>query len=80
MRDHRSNLWIFSPIACVLLRWIKPIVSLTHEMFEFLLRLKQKVVIGLVGGSDLVKIEEQMNHQGVLNFKKCVYGYAHICM
>ena len=34
---------------------------ITPEMKAFMGRLRQKVVIGLVGGSDLVKIEEQMD-------------------
>ncbi|OTF69423.1 phosphomannomutase 2-like protein, partial [Euroglyphus maynei] len=35
-------------------------MSITAEMEEFLLKLKEKVDIGLVGGSDIAKIAEQM--------------------
>lgn len=34
------------------------------EMREFLEQLKSRVVVGLVGGSDLAKIEEQMTLNG----------------
>lgn len=34
---------------------------ITKEMEEFMEKLKQKVVVGIVGGSDLNKIKEQMN-------------------
>ncbi len=33
-------------------------------MKDFLGKLRTKVVVGLVGGSDLVKIEEQMDNGG----------------
>ncbi|KAL1420900.1 hypothetical protein MTO96_004275 [Rhipicephalus appendiculatus] len=33
---------------------------ITNEMYGFLQTLKQEVAVALVGGSDLVKIEEQM--------------------
>jgi len=33
---------------------------ITPEMKEFLLNLKKKVVIGIVGGSDYDKMQEQM--------------------
>lgn len=33
-------------------------------MEEFLLHLKKKVKVGVVGGSDLVKIREQMRDEG----------------
>ena len=33
---------------------------MTEEMNEFLEKLKQKCHVGLVGGSDLAKIEEQL--------------------
>uniref|UniRef100_G3MPQ8 Phosphomannomutase n=1 Tax=Amblyomma maculatum TaxID=34609 RepID=G3MPQ8_AMBMU len=42
---------------------------ITNEMFDFLQRLKQDVAVALVGGSDLVKIEEQMGgSQAVAEF------------
>ncbi len=34
------------------------------EMRQFLQRLSEKVVVGLVGGSDLNKISEQMSLNG----------------
>jgi len=37
---------------------------ITPDMKEFLLRLKEKAVIGIVGGSDLPKMEEQMGGDG----------------
>ena len=37
---------------------------ITSDMKEFLLRLKEKAVIGIVGGSDLPKMEEQMGGDG----------------
>ena len=37
---------------------------ITSEMKEFVLHLKEKAVIGIVGGSDLVKMEEQMGGDG----------------
>ncbi|EDQ91618.1 uncharacterized protein MONBRDRAFT_20131 [Monosiga brevicollis MX1] len=36
--------------------------EITEEMQEFMARVRAKVAIGLVGGSDLVKIEEQMKN------------------
>ncbi|ESP03112.1 hypothetical protein LOTGIDRAFT_171717 [Lottia gigantea] len=48
---------------------------ITPEMEEFLEKLKTKVVVGLVGGSDLVKIVEQMGgHNEVI--KKFDYLFA----
>lgn len=40
----------------------EPRAVISAEMKEFLQKLRRKVVIGLVGGSDLVKIEEQMDN------------------
>ena len=37
---------------------------ITPEMAAFLKQLQEKVVVGLVGGSDLVKIKEQMANVG----------------
>ena len=34
-------------------------------MIDFLKQLKEKVVVGVVGGSDLVKIQEQLGLEGV---------------
>lgn len=39
---------------------------ITNEMSEFLRRLKRDVAVALVGGSDLVKIEEQMGGPGAV--------------
>ena len=42
---------------------------MSQEMLDTLLALKKKVVIGFVGGSDLVKITEQLQvsgHNGAL--------------
>ncbi|XP_077979737.1 phosphomannomutase 2-like [Glandiceps talaboti] len=33
---------------------------ITDDMYDFMMKLKEKVVVGLVGGSDFVKIAEQM--------------------
>lgn len=33
-------------------------------MLDFLIKLKQKCIVGLVGGSDLSKIAEQMGRDG----------------
>lgn len=42
---------------------------ITNDMSEFLQRLKRDVAVALVGGSDLVKIEEQMGgHEAVAGF------------
>lgn len=35
-----------------------------EDMTQLLITLKKKVVIGFVGGSDLVKQQEQLNNQG----------------
>lgn len=37
----------------------------TKEMHDFIKELRGKVAIGVVGGSDLVKIQEQMGHDGM---------------
>ena len=37
---------------------------ITPEMKEFMLRVKEKAVVGIVGGSDFVKMEEQMGGEG----------------
>lgn len=36
----------------------------TQEMIDFLQKLKQKCYVGIVGGSDLTKIAEQMGSNG----------------
>eukprot|EP00730_Choanoeca_flexa_P005845 TRINITY_DN12032_c0_g1_i1.p2 TRINITY_DN12032_c0_g1~~TRINITY_DN12032_c0_g1_i1.p2 ORF type:complete len:256 (+),score=82.34 TRINITY_DN12032_c0_g1_i1:104-871(+) len=41
------------------------------EMREFMARVRSKVVIGLVGGSDLVKIEEQMKGTARTDYDFC---------
>ena len=37
----------------------------TNEMIELLRQLREQVVIGFVGGSDLVKISEQLSVNGI---------------
>ena len=44
------------------------------EMKEFLLKLKEKVVIGIVGGSDLPKMQEQMGGDDVTQMYDCVFS------
>lgn len=39
--------------------------AIEPEMKAFMARFRQKCVIGLVGGSDLGKIEEQMDNTGI---------------
>ena len=56
-----SVLPLSSPLLSPLL---SPLQVITPDMKEFLLHLKEKVVIGIVGGSDLVKMEEQMGGDG----------------
>lgn len=41
--------------------------KVTKEMEDFMERLREKVTVGLVGGSDLVKILEQLNGNDALN-------------
>lgn len=38
--------------------------EIEEDMHELLLKLKEKVVIGFVGGSDLVKQQEQLKGKG----------------
>jgi len=47
---------------------------ITPDMKEFLLRLKEKAVIGIVGGSDLPKMEEQMGGDGVTEMYDYVFS------
>ncbi|KAI8492605.1 Phosphomannomutase 1 [Branchiostoma belcheri] len=47
---------------------------ITDSMEDFLMQLKEKVVVGLVGGSDFVKIAEQMKGEDVV--KKFDYVFA----
>lgn len=44
-------------------------LPIENEMFVTLKKLKQKVKVGLVGGSDLNKISEQMNFLELKNYK-----------
>lgn len=44
------------------------------DMKEFLLQLKKKCVIGIVGGSDLVKMEEQMGGDGCTQMYDYVFS------
>lgn len=40
--------------------------KITKEMDDFLQKLRQKVKIGVVGGSDLEKVQEQLGNDGEL--------------
>jgi phosphomannomutase len=40
----------------------------TPEMKELLKKLREKIYIGVVGGSDLVKQQEQLGEDALLNF------------
>eukprot|EP00052_Salpingoeca_macrocollata_P027674 m.263972 g.263972 ORF g.263972 m.263972 type:complete len:329 (+) comp22768_c1_seq1:2526-3512(+) len=44
---------------------------IADEMYGFLQRLRSKVTLGLVGGSDLVKIQEQMAGKAIEGFDFC---------
>jgi len=46
----------------------KPRNNATNEMHEFIKELRQKVAVGVVGGSDLSKIQEQMGKDVLRNF------------
>lgn len=64
--------WISYLFACVCFCLQKA----TPDMHQFLSELKQRVRVGVVGGSDLDKIKEQLGDDGVYNkyFKyKCKY-------
>ena len=47
---------MLKPLNFLLLLW----QVITPEMKEFILNIKKKVVIGIVGGSDYDKMQEQM--------------------
>ncbi len=49
---------------------------ITDGMEEFLERLNQRVVVGLVGGSDLKKINEQMSGKGNVTRTSMIYLFA----
>ena len=40
--------------------------TISKEMQDLLVQLRKKVVIGFVGGSDFVKQQEQLGHDGIL--------------
>jgi len=46
----------------------KPRNVATEDMHAFIKELKNKVAVGVVGGSDLAKIQEQMGHDVLTNF------------
>lgn len=48
----------------------------TNEMIEFLRQLREQVVIGFVGGSDLVKISEQLSVNGIDALDIFDFGFA----
>eukprot|EP01135_Chromosphaera_perkinsii_P011461 Nk52_evm37s2402 gene=Nk52_evmTU37s2402 len=47
-----------------------PRKTVLPNMVDFLKQLKEKVVIGVVGGSDLVKIQEQLGNEGIEDVTK----------
>lgn len=47
--------------------------TITPEMYEFLCELDKKVTVGLVGGSDLCKIKEQMGGSAALHRFKHIF-------
>ncbi len=46
-------------------------------MHQFLNELRQRVRVGVVGGSDLDKIKEQLGDDGVYNNCKTLFKYMH---
>ncbi|XP_064643987.1 uncharacterized protein LOC135497911 [Lineus longissimus] len=48
-----------------------PRLSVTSEMTEYLQELKKKVVVGVVGGSDLAKIQEQLGGNVIKDYDYC---------
>ncbi|CAE6460259.1 unnamed protein product [Rhizoctonia solani] len=50
--------------------------SATQEMMDLLREVRKKVVIGFVGGSDFVKISEQLTVGGVKAIDAFDYGFA----
>ncbi|KAI2577085.1 PMM2 isoform 9 [Pan troglodytes] len=44
-----------------------PRQKITKEMDDFLQKLRQKIKIGVVGGSDFEKVQEQLGNDGVLS-------------
>lgn len=56
------NLWRNSPYT--LLTLIPFVQSVSPDVIAILRKLRQNVVIGVVGGSDFVKISEQLNVPG----------------
>jgi len=51
-----------------------PRQAITQEMKDFLQKLKQKVVVAVVGGSDLVKIKEQMGGESLITSYDYVFS------
>ncbi|KIJ62037.1 hypothetical protein HYDPIDRAFT_95382 [Hydnomerulius pinastri MD-312] len=54
----------------------KPRQKAGRDVIEFLEKLKQKVVIGFVGGSDLNKINEQLSFEGKSALERFDFGFA----
>lgn len=66
-REHGTVLCLFDVDGTL----TEPRLVVKEEMKKFLEALRKKVVIGLVGGSDLVKIEEQLD-----NTAKTAFDFA----
>lgn len=47
--------------------------KITKEMDDFLQKLRQKVKIGVVGGSDFEKVQEQLGNDGELYIANYVF-------
>jgi phosphomannomutase len=53
----------------------KPRNDVTSEMYTFIQELRKKAFIGIVGGSDLVKQQEQLTHKGSTVIKEWDYVF-----
>lgn len=58
--------------ACVCLQRVTP------EMTEFLQKLRTRVRVGVVGGSDLSKIKEQLGDDGETQLEPCSIPVIHM--
>lgn len=61
------TLWL---INCIFLCEMQKI---TKEMDDFLQKLRQKVKIGVVGGSDFEKVQEQLGNDGELYIANYIF-------
>ncbi|KAF8769309.1 hypothetical protein HU200_006823 [Digitaria exilis] len=55
-----------------------PRKGVTPEMLEFMKQLRQHVTVGVVGGSDLVKITEQLGKTGLLLSRRIITDYDYV--